>query len=91
MLTLTEGATEVIHGLVGERPGAGLRIFPESSDGDQVQLGLSISDGPEPTDEVVEQSGCQVFLDEQVAPLVDGRTLDARPTEGERVEFAFVG
>jgi iron-sulfur cluster assembly protein len=89
MLTLTEGATEVIHGLVGEREGAGLRIFPESFDLNQLRLGLSVSDSPEPTDEVIEQSGCQVFLDQQVALLVDGRTLDARPTEGERVEFAF--
>jgi Fe-S cluster assembly iron-binding protein IscA len=90
MLTLTEGATQAIHDLVGERPGAGLRIFSQNSDSDQLQLGLSISGGPEPTDEVVEQEGCHVFLDEQVAPLVDGRTLDARPAEGQRVEFAFV-
>ena len=91
MLTLTEGATQAIQGLVGDRPGAGLRIFSQHADGDQLRLGLSISDIPEPTDEVVEQSGCQVFLDAEVAPLVDGRTLDASPTEDQRVEFAFVG
>lgn len=90
MLTLTEDATHAIQGLVGDRPGAGLRIFSQNLDAGHLQFGLSISDGPEPSDEVVEQSGCQVFLDEQVAPLVDGRTLDARPTEGQRVEFAFV-
>lgn len=92
MLTLTEGATQAIQGLVGERSGAGLRIFSQNTDSEQLQLGLSISDGPEPTDEVVEQSGCNVFLDQQIAPLVDGRTLDARPGEGERVvQFTFVG
>ena len=90
MLRLTEDATQAIQGLVGERPGAGLRIYSQDSDNDQLQFGLAISDGPEPTDEVVEQSGCHVFLDERVAPLVDGRTLDARPTEGQRVQFAFV-
>jgi Fe-S cluster assembly iron-binding protein IscA len=89
MLKLTEDATQAIQGLVGDRSGAGLRIFPQNSDSDQLQLGLAISDGPEPTDKVVEQSGCHVFLDEQVAPLVDGRTLDARP-EGQQVQFAFV-
>jgi Fe-S cluster assembly iron-binding protein IscA len=87
MLTLTEGATEAIKGLVGDHPGAGLRIFPgqsdshEQSDSQELQFGLSISESPEPNDEVVEQSGCQVFLDEAVAPLVDGRTLDAAPVE----------
>jgi Fe-S cluster assembly iron-binding protein IscA len=89
MLTLTDDATNAIQGLVGDRPGAGLRIYSQNSDSDQLLFGLSISDGPEPTDEVVEQSGCHVFLDEQVAPLVDGRTLDARP-EGQQVQFAFV-
>jgi len=91
MLTLTEGATEVIHELVGDRAGAGLRIYSQHPDGEGLQLGLTISDSPEPTDEVVEQAGCHVFVDEQVVPLLDGRTLDARPVEGERVEFSFVG
>ncbi len=90
MLTLTDGATQAIQELVGEREGAGLRIFAQNPDSDQLQLGLSISEAPEPTDEVVEQSGCQVFLDEQIAPLVDGRTLDAQPADGQRVQFAFV-
>ena len=90
MLLLTDDATQAIQELVGERPGAGLRIFSQHSDSAQLQFGLSISDGPEPTDEVVEQAGCHVFLDEQVAPLVDGRTLDARSAEGQRIEFAFV-
>ncbi len=89
MLTLTEGATEAIHGLVGDRPGAGLRIFTRP-DADELRLALSIADGPQPSDEVVEQSGCQVFLDQQVAPLVDGRTLDAHPGDGQRVRFDFV-
>lgn len=91
MLTLTEGAAQAIQGLVGDRPGAGLRIFSQQPVGDQLQLGLTISEGPEPTDEVVEQSGCQVFLDEQVAPLIDGRTLDAESADGQqKVRFSFV-
>jgi len=89
MLTLTEGATEAIQGLVGDRPGAGLRIFPHASDSGEVHLALSVTDGPQPTDEVVEQSGCNVFLDEQVAPIVDGRTLDAHELDGEKVQFDF--
>lgn len=90
MLTLTDSAAQAIQGLVIDRPGAGLRIFSQSADSDQVRLGLSISDVPESTDEVVEQAGCRVFLDQQVAPLLDGRTLDANPSEGEPVQFSFV-
>jgi len=90
MLTLTDGATQAIQDLIADRPGAGLRIFCRNSDTDSLQLGLSISDAPEPTDEVVEESGCQVFLDQEVVPIVDGRTLDANPAEGQMVKFAFV-
>ena len=91
MLTLTESATEAIKELVADHPGAGLRIYRGPTDNPEVRLGLSISDAPEPTDEVVEQAGCQVFLDEQVAPIVDGRTLDAAPVDEGRVQFAIVG
>ena len=90
MLNLTESATQAIQGLVGDRPGAGLRIFAQQPAGERTQLGLSISDHPEPTDQVVDQSGCQVFLDSDVAPLVDGRTLDANALDGDRVQFSFV-
>ena len=91
MLTLTDHAAEAIHELVRDRPGAGLRIFSQpSSDTHDVELGLEVADGPQPTDEVVEQGGCQVFLDEQVAPLVNGQVLDAPLLEGDRVRFAFV-
>jgi Fe-S cluster assembly iron-binding protein IscA len=89
MPTLTEDATEAIKELVGDRQGAGLQIFPGQTENEELQLGLSISDAPEPTDEVIEQWGCQVFLDQQVAPLLNGRTLDAA-AEGRQVHFAFV-
>ncbi|MGH8981015.1 MAG: Fe-S cluster assembly protein HesB [Acidimicrobiales bacterium] len=90
MITLTDDAVRAIDGLVGERPSAGLRIFSQRSPEGSLQLGLSISQSPEPSDEVVSQSGCQVFLDHEAAPLVDGRTLDAVPTDGEEVRFSFV-
>lgn len=90
MLNLTDGATEAISGLVGNQPGAGLRIYPQQVENDELRLGLAISRSPEPTDEVVEQAGCQVFLDQDVAPLIDGRTLDAVATGEDRYQFAFV-
>jgi Fe-S cluster assembly iron-binding protein IscA len=88
MLTLTEDATQAIKELVGNRQGAGLRIVPGQTENEELQLGLSISDAPEPTDQVIEQSGCQVFWNTGRA-TGDGRTLDAA-AEGQQVHFAFV-
>ncbi|HVA75669.1 MAG TPA: hypothetical protein VNF71_14010 [Acidimicrobiales bacterium] len=90
MLNLTEGAAEAIRGLVGDRPDAGLRIFSRKDDGNQIELGLSISDRPETGDEVVDHSGTHVFVDAQIAPILDGRTLDANVGDGQRVQFGFV-
>jgi Fe-S cluster assembly iron-binding protein IscA len=90
MLSLTENATEVIRELVNDHPGGGLRIFSQSTDSSELHLALSIADHPQPTDEVLEQSGCQVFLDQEVAPAVDGQILDAHVLDGQRVEFNFV-
>lgn len=90
MLNLTEGAAEAIKGLVGDRPDAGLRIFTRNEDGGQLELGLSISDRPDPGDEVVDRSGSHVFVEGNIAPMLDGRTLDAEVGDGQRVQFGFV-
>jgi Fe-S cluster assembly iron-binding protein IscA len=90
MLTLTMEAAEAIHGLCGDQPGAGLRISSQSTDGDRVQLGLTLTDRPAPTDQVIEEQGSQVFLDEEVAPLLDGKTLDAQITSDQEVAFRLV-
>jgi hypothetical protein len=65
-------------------------ICPRPSDSSELELGPTIADDPQPTGEVVEQSGCHVFLDQQVAPLIYGRTLDAHPVDGQKVRFDFV-
>lgn len=90
MLTVTTDAAQAIQELVASQPGAGLRISPQSTDGDQIELGLAVTTTPEATDEVIEQEGCQVFLDEQVAPLLDGRTLDTRPTGNQTIGFTLL-
>jgi Fe-S cluster assembly iron-binding protein IscA len=90
VLTLTTQAAQAIQGLVADHPGAGLRISSRSTDGNQVQLGLELSGRPAPTDEVIEEQGSHVFLDEQVAPLLDGRTLDARVTDEQEVAFTLL-
>ena len=89
MLTVTPNAAEAIHDLVAKYPGTGLRIWPRFRDGNRVRFGLELSDRPAPTDQVIEEHGSQVFLDEQVAPLLDGGILDVRVTN-EHVAFKLL-
>jgi iron-sulfur cluster assembly protein len=88
MLAVTTEAAHAIQELVGDVPGAGLRISPTATDGNDVQLGLAVTE-PGPTDEIVEREGSQVFLDPEVAPLLDGRTLDARVNEDRQIAFTL--
>jgi Fe-S cluster assembly iron-binding protein IscA len=90
MLTLTAEAAQAINSLVANQPGAGLRISSQSEDGNQVQLGLTVTDRPAPSDQVIEEQGTQVFLDEEVVPLLDNKTLDARITDDQEVAFRLL-
>ena len=89
MLTVTPDAAEAINALVSDQPGAGLRISSESVDGDQVRLGLSVTTTPAPTDQVIEQDGSHVFVDDQAAPLLAEKTLDAQVNSDREVAFTL--
>ena len=43
----------------------------------------------QPGDQVVEQAGATVYLDESAATMLDDKVLDAAVDEGGRVEFAL--
>lgn len=93
MLGVTSNAAEVIQSLVSDMPNAGLRISSRArvDDPERVEVGLSVTDTPAPTDEVVESNGCQVFVEDQVAPLVADKTLDVEEAAGgQHVAFKFV-
>lgn len=88
MLTLTENASTIISTLtdqVGAGDGTGLRITSESP-----EQGLAVTTAPaaEPGDQVLEQSGATVFLDEGAAQLLDDKVLDATVDQEGKVEFA---
>jgi Fe-S cluster assembly iron-binding protein IscA len=87
---MTTQAAAAIQQLVAEQPGGGLRILPRDTEGEQVQLGLEVVAAPAPTDEVVEEQGSQLFIDEQLSALLDGKTLDAEPSGDRGVSFSFV-
>jgi iron-sulfur cluster assembly protein len=90
MLTLTDSAADAIRGIVAapEIPeGAGLRIATRSGS-DQATLEVSVAETPAATDQVLDESGARVFVDEEAVPLLDDKLLDAS-VEGTRVGFTI--
>lgn len=87
MLTISENAAEVIKLILagGESPeGAGLRITSPEGQASAEALEASVAEAPEGGDEVVEQAGVRVFLDEQANTVLGDKTLDAeRDDNGE--------
>jgi Fe-S cluster assembly iron-binding protein IscA len=88
MLTLTENATTVVKGIAEQVPEAsGLRIT--GGPASEPSLEVAPASNAEPGDQVVEQAGATVFLDENAVLLLDDKVLDARVDEEGRVEFAL--
>jgi iron-sulfur cluster assembly protein len=80
MLTITQNAAEAINTIISSSPmpdGAGMRISATPIDQEHASLELALAEGPAERDEVVEEAGAQVFLEPQVATLLDDKTLDA--------------
>jgi iron-sulfur cluster assembly protein len=91
VLTISPAASEAIKGLItaAELPeDAGIRIsgHPEAPN---TQLAVSLAPEAAEDDQVVEEEGANVFVDNEVVPLLDDKTLDAE-AQGEQVEFRIV-
>ncbi len=87
MLTITENAADVVKKIVDQNvtePDAGLRI----SQGEDEALALSPAVTAQPGDQVVEEKGAKVFLDEGAALALDDKILDAKVEEDGSVQFA---
>ena len=89
MLTLTENASTIVREITTQ-PGlpetAGLRI---TSDSDQSSFAIAAAEAAEPADQVVEQGGATLYLDEQAAVILDDKILDAAVDDSGQVEFAL--
>jgi Fe-S cluster assembly iron-binding protein IscA len=89
VLTLTPSAISAIQNLTA-RPGiprdAGLRIAAAATGDGDGRFAMSISSAPQPTDEVVEESGVRIFLDPNASAAFDGKALHA-DVDGEQVRF----
>lgn len=90
MLTLTQNAADVVKTITSqstEAEGAGLRISQQESD--PGNFGLAPVDAPEPEDQVVEDGGARLFLDETAATALDNQVLDAQVDENGSVQFGL--
>jgi iron-sulfur cluster assembly protein len=90
VLTISPAASEAIKHLVAasELPeNAGIRITNRGGVPGTLELSLVPEAGE--ADEVVEERGATVFVDDEVAELLDDKTLDAQ-THGEQVAFTIV-
>ena len=87
MLTLTENASTIINGITTQMPDAnGLRI---SSEGGEADFEVAPAASAEPGDQVVEQDGATVFLNEPASTQLDDKVLDAGVDETGNVSFAI--
>ena len=87
MLALTENVTEIVKQLEQEVPAiSGLRIAAEP---DGQSLSVSPADQAAPGDQVVEQDGATVYVDEAAAVLLDDKILDGGVDAEGNIEFAL--
>lgn len=86
MLTLTDNASTIISDIATQMPDtSGLRIA--SGEGDAFEVTAAAA--PEPGDQVVEQGGATVFLNEAASLQLDDKILDAAVDQTGNVQFAL--
>lgn len=89
MLTLTENASTIVRDIADQAgpETTGLRI--SSEDAQEQSFAVNAAGSPEPGDQVVEQDGATVYLDESAALQLDDKTLDAAVDQNGGVQFAL--
>ena len=89
MLTLTDNASTLLKNVAAAQgvETAGLRISAEGADAQS--LAVTAAEQPEPGDQVVEQDGATVYLDEPSALQLEDKVLDAAVDQGGGVQFSL--
>lgn len=90
MLTMTETATDVVKAITEQTvntEAAGLRISKEGAEADSFALAPVAA--PEPGDQVLEENGARIFLDEGAAVTLENQVLDAQVDTDGGVQFAI--
>ncbi|HYV14968.1 MAG TPA: HesB/YadR/YfhF-family protein [Conexibacter sp.] len=93
MLAITDSAADAIRGIVaapGLPEGAGLRITLQGdSSADATALEVTVAELPDASDQVLDEEGARVFVEEQAVEMLDDKLLDAQ-VEGTRVGFTLM-
>ena len=85
MLQITHGAATFLSEL---RRGQdvpetyGLRIFPETTEPDEITVALGFTDAPADGDQVTEQDGLRVFVAPELAAPLEDAAIDVTAEEG---------
>ena len=91
LLALTDNAVEAVKTIVSssDEPSetSGLRVVAELTE-TQTNLQLSVVTLPAEDDEVIEEQGVRVFLEQEAASLLDDKVLDAT-VEQNQVAFTI--
>lgn len=90
MLTLTENASTIVRDITAQQgmpETAGLRITAEDSA--QPSFAVTAADQPQPGDQVVEQDGATIYLDEPSAVQLEDKVLDAAVDQAGGVQFSL--
>lgn len=96
MLTITPNAAQTIEWILAspEIPdGAGIRIAPtapEMNGSSSGQLALSVAEEPDSTDQVIEQEGARLFVQDAIAGYLEDMSLDANVVD-DQVQFMIAG
>jgi iron-sulfur cluster assembly protein len=91
LLALTDSAVQAVKEIVSSSEEVaetgGLRMVAER-EGTQANFQLSVVPLPAEDDEVIEEQGARVFLEQEAASLLDDKILDAS-VEQNRLAFAI--
>ena len=91
MLTMTETAAEAVRRISagsGLEPSPGLRVTAGAPTPEGTPLEIGIAPEPAPDDQVVDEQGARVYLEQPVAAALDNKVLDAA-VEGDQIRFAL--
>ena len=76
-ISLSTEALTHLQGLLEKEPqGVGLRIYVSGGGCSGLQYGMALDDTERPGDEVIEQSGVRILIDDFSAPYLRGSEVD---------------
>jgi Fe-S cluster assembly iron-binding protein IscA len=90
VLTITTEAAQAINAIVGSSPmpQGGLKISAKPVTDSESTLELSVVESPAENDQVIEDQGTRVFLEQLASDYLEDKVLDAE-VEGEQIRFTL--